>query len=291
MPPKWAGSGRSREHLYDRRVSDLDFYGIRLDADAGRASFVVVDDLVNARSGLYGGAALGASVAIMEAVTGRRAIWMTAQFVSSPAGGETIECRVEVPAHGARMSQVRVTATGQSGEAFTAIGACGEPREQAYAVFDHMPDVTPVEEARFADFDIPRVDSSYFRITDRRVAIEPDAVEGTGTHAAFWVRVDGRKATPALLSFFGDAAAFGIFSALGSSVMAPAMACTSIDNTLRVGEPADTEWVLLDIRAHSVGNGYGHGTVELWSPDGRLLGTVSQSLAIRSRRLGEPGSD
>jgi acyl-CoA thioesterase len=264
-------------------ADDLAFFGIELDRDRRSGRFEVTEILTNARNGLYGGAALGASVAVMEAATGRRPVWMTAQFVTSPLRGEVVDLSVDVVAHGARISQVRVAATGTGGEVFTALGATGVARESVHRAFDHMPDAPPVEECRFADFEIANIDHSYFLVTDRRVAIEPEDVEGTGTHAAFWVRVEGRRATPPMLAFFGDAAAFGVFNALGYPVMAPAMSCTSIDNTLRVGAAVDTDWVLLDIRCHFVDAGYGHGTVELWAPDGRLMGTVSQSLAIRSR--------
>jgi len=42
-----------------------------------------------------------------------------------------------------------------------------------------------------------------------------------------------------------------------------------------------TEWVLLDIRIHAVANGFGHGVVHLWSDDGTLMATASQSTIVR----------
>jgi acyl-CoA thioesterase len=42
-----------------------------------------------------------------------------------------------------------------------------------------------------------------------------------------------------------------------------------------------TEWVLLDIRIHAVAHGFGHGVVHLWSEDGTLLATASQSTIVR----------
>jgi acyl-CoA thioesterase len=42
--------------------------------------------------------------------------------------------------------------------------------------------------------------------------------------------------------------------------------------------------VLLDIRVHAVANGYGHGLVHLWAEDGTLLGTASQTCAVRDPR-------
>jgi acyl-CoA thioesterase len=42
-----------------------------------------------------------------------------------------------------------------------------------------------------------------------------------------------------------------------------------------------TEWVLLDVRIHGIANGFGHGLVHLWSEDGTLLATASQSVIVR----------
>ena len=69
---------------------------------------------------------------------------------------------------------------------------------------------------------------------------------------------------------------FGIGQALG--LMGGG---NSLDNTLRVYRLAPTEWVLLDIRIHAVAHGFGHGVVHLWSQDGNLLATASQSTIVR----------
>ena len=58
----------------------------------------------------------------------------------------------------------------------------------------------------------------------------------------------------------------------------------SLDNTIRVGEDIDSEWVLVDCRPDGAANGYGHGTVLLWSPAGALLGVASQSTTLRRFR-------
>jgi len=50
-----------------------------------------------------------------------------------------------------------------------------------------------------------------------------------------------------------------------------------------------TEWVLCDIRIDAVVDGYGHGNANLWSQNGSLLATASQSMSVRLwdlRRLG-----
>jgi acyl-CoA thioesterase len=55
----------------------------------------------------------------------------------------------------------------------------------------------------------------------------------------------------------------------------------SLDNTLRVARLTQTEWVLCDIRIHALINGYAQGVAFLWSEDGVLLATASQSFVVR----------
>jgi acyl-CoA thioesterase II len=80
----------------------------------------------------------------------------------------------------------------------------------------------------------------------------------------------------ASLAILGDYVPFGIGQALGRTGGG-----NSLDNTLRVYRLVPTEWVLLDIRIHAVANGFGHGVVHLWSQDGTLLATASQSTIVR----------
>ena len=57
---------------------------------------------------------------------------------------------------------------------------------------------------------------------------------------------------------------------------------TSLDNSLRVGHLVDCEWLLLDLHGHVAHDGYGYGDAHLWSPDGVLLGTGSQTAKLFS---------
>jgi acyl-CoA thioesterase len=55
----------------------------------------------------------------------------------------------------------------------------------------------------------------------------------------------------------------------------------SLDNTLRVVHVVETEWVLVDIVVEAINQGFGHGHVYLWSEDGTLMATASQSALVR----------
>jgi acyl-CoA thioesterase len=55
----------------------------------------------------------------------------------------------------------------------------------------------------------------------------------------------------------------------------------SLDNTLRMVRLEPTEWILCDIRIQALVGGYGQGIAYLWSREGVLLATASQSMSVR----------
>jgi len=74
--------------------------------------------------------------------------------------------------------------------------------------------------------------------------------------------------------------AFGISQSLGGW-----WPSNSLDNTLRVVRLEPAEWVLVDVRVDGLWDGFGHGSVYLWSEAGVLLASASQSALVRNRRL------
>jgi acyl-CoA thioesterase len=101
--------------------------------------------------------------------------------------------------------------------------------------------------------------------------------EAGGPDSALWARVPGHL-TPsaATLAIFGDYVSGGVSQPLGRRSMG-----RSLDNTLRVAQLKSTEWVLCDIRIHALINGYAQGVAFLWSQEGDLLATASQSFVVR----------
>ena len=82
-----------------------------------------------------------------------------------------------------------------------------------------------------------------------------------------------------------DAVALAIIADYMPSVLGDALEgqifCTSLDNTLRLGQPRPTEWVLCDNRMTYTEGGFGYGTGYLWSESGHLLATATQSMIVR----------
>jgi acyl-CoA thioesterase-2 len=272
--------------------SDVDFLGLVPSEAPGRFSFQVIDRLARLDGRLYGGTAIAVSVAVSELVSERSALWMTTQFVSTVEFGATMDVHAEVLAGGRRTNQVRVTGTSTAGEVvFASLGATGIYRPDGLTgAFETCPTVqTPDESERwdspfsglvkaagFTDDQLPRSTTGFGVAVEMR---EPEIIEhpepGPG-RICLWVRRrDGVAVTPAVAAYLADVVPMGIAHALG--VVAGG---TSLDNTIRIGPFVDTEWVLLDLRPHLAVGGYGHGIAHVWSENGDLLATASQTASM-----------
>jgi acyl-CoA thioesterase len=98
-----------------------------------------------------------------------------------------------------------------------------------------------------------------------------------------WVRRrDGVPVTPATVAFMADMVPLSVAAACG--VVAGGI---SLDNSIRIGEFDETEWVLMDLRPHLAVGGYGHGAAHVWSEDGRLLATASQTASMLRFDVGD----
>ena len=260
------------------RAADRAFLGLEATGDH-RAAFTLTSGLARHDGRLYGGTAVAAAIAMFEQASDRRALWVTVQFVSGAAMvGDLIDCEVEVLAAGRRTSQLRVTGRRDGAELFGAIGATASLKERAVqGVFEAPPDVDPPEACEPFRFPIPphlqdRADAGLERRMEIRVARRP--VPGTG-QLLFWARVRDHVATPAMLGYLADMVPMSVVHASGHMGGG-----TSLDNTLRLGLPCETDWVLLQLDPHLALGGYGHGTAHLWSPGGELLATASQTAAL-----------
>jgi acyl-CoA thioesterase len=273
--------------------SDVDFFGLIEGGEPGRYRFTVADHLTRLDGRLYGGTAIGVSVAVSELVSDRSALWMTTQFVSTVEEGAEVDVVAEVLAAGKRTNQVRVTATAADGEViFASLGATGRPRTggELDGVFEQRPEVTgPDDSARWTspftgmakaadlpDITLPGGPKGFALAVEMR---EPEVVRhpepGPG-RTCLWVRRrDGEAITPAVAAYLADMVPMSICRALGVIALG-----TSLDNTIRIGSFVETEWLLIDLRPHLALGGYGHGAAHVWSESGHLLATASQTASL-----------
>jgi acyl-CoA thioesterase len=280
---------------FDRRHrSDAAFLGLA-SAEPGRFRFTVEDRLSRMDARLYGGTAIAVSIATAEELTKRPVLWMTTQFVATAAQDTEIDVLAEVLAPGKRTNQVRITGTDPGGTAvFASLGATGHHREGGMTgEFERMPTVAPPSSAetaahpfaamaKAAGVDQPDAPTSFPQDTGFASVVEMRPAEvldhpdpGPGRICMWLRRKDRETVTPALAAFMADMVPMSV--ALASGQMAGG---TSLDNSIRIGTFVETEWILLDLRPHLAAGDYGHGSAHIWSEDGRLMATASQTASM-----------
>ena len=230
---------------------------------------------------LFGGSGLAAAIAAMEATSGRECVWATAQYLSYATPGEVVDIDVTIAVSGHQITQARAVCHVADREILTVNAALGDRPMDMAGQWERMPDVPPPAEcpARPQPFDTS--DSISTRLDQRMVKGRPheslDGTHGDG-QTMLWARIpDVLTGIDApTLAILGDFVPMGISQALGAMAGG-----NSLDNTLRVMRLVPTEWVLMDIRIHSVARGFGHGLVHMFAEDGTLMATASQSVIVR----------
>jgi len=240
--------------------------------DEGRWSFELTPPLSRMDNKLYGGTGIAVTVAAMEAETARDALWATTQFVGTADVGERIDVHVESLAVGRRTTQARITATVDDRVVFAAIGSTGAHREgPVEAQIGTMPVVPGPADAqpwgsrwRTAGAEMPK--TGWLLIAEMREAVLDD------DRFAVWARMHDGHHTRATVSFLADMVPSSVARAAGHMGGG-----TSLDNAMRFGRFADTEWILLDFDPWFATGGYLHGGARVWAEDGTLLAFASQT--------------
>jgi acyl-CoA thioesterase len=274
------------DHVQD----DHDFLGDQqIDDRTWRTA--ITPELCSPAGGLYGGAGLAMAAAALESVTSRPLRWITCQFVASGTPGETLTTRVEIDAEGHRITQASVWCGVGERTVLRVVAALGDQRPDSPSGTWLEPPLVPgPEECTPLVIPFP-TDGTCFDLTERRIAVGPGIERfargepsGPGLQFALWSRIVGHlSTTPAMLAWLADIVPMGV-----SAGLAVPLGAMSLDNTLRVvgasNEHSD-DWVLVDIRPGAAAEGYAHGDVHLWSRDGTLLATGSQTAVLRRPRL------
>ena len=106
----------------------LAYFGLEPVGDGSTWLLPVTRSLCSPRDTLFGGSALGASIATLDHVTGRPVVWATAQFLGfAPAGG-TVELEVVEVVRGRSTSQGRVLGRMGDREIFTVLAVYSDER-------------------------------------------------------------------------------------------------------------------------------------------------------------------
>ncbi|MGC1237560.1 MAG: thioesterase family protein [Acidimicrobiales bacterium] len=242
--------------------------------------FHVTDRLITPGKFLFGGCGLASGVVALEEASGRPTIYAAAHYLSFAPLDADVDVVVNLAVEGRRVTQARATASVEGREVLTVNAALGTGELTSPTPWLTMPEVPAPEDC--PERIMPRrFDSSIFDHIETRIALGRsfEELDGTGASpvSALWARVPSHlEPSAATLAIFGDLVAGGATQPLGRNTMG-----RSLDNTIRVATLAPTEWVLIDIHMHALAGGFSQGTGYLWSRDGVLLGTASQSMSSK----------
>jgi acyl-CoA thioesterase II len=254
-----------------------EWLGLQPTHNPNRWFLPVVPGLSTRDGFLFGGCGLGAAIAALEGTTGRRVIWATAQYLSFARPPSVLDVDVVIAASGRSTTQARAIGHVAETEILTVNAALGDRDFAETGQWVKRPVVPPPDDCPPREYRRATGESFASRIDQRWARTE----QGDG-RCAVWTRLpDLLEMSSATLAVLGDYVPLG----LGQTVEVD-ITSNSLDNTLRVATVVPTEWVLLDIRIDVLSRGFGHGLVYLWSEDGTLMATASQSAIVRQRKAG-----
>ncbi len=262
-----------------QKISSAEFLDLSHPTDTLKWQLPVIEKTTGGRGSLFGGVGLAAGIIALEQATGKPVVWATGQYLAITQQPATLDLEVLLPAVGRNVTQGRVVGHLGDKEIITILGACGSRPNVAQGLWETCPDATAPEQCKPLGNhqDTP----SLHQHVDIRMAKGMFGFSGMGEpsgdgQSLFWARMPEVEHDAAALAIIADYMPSALGNALGQVVH-----CTSIDNTIRIASRSSSEWVLCDNRIQYVGDGFGYGTVNMWSETGLLLATASQTMIVR----------
>ncbi len=229
---------------------------------------------------LFGGSGLAAAAEALEASTGRPLVWATAQYLAFARPPSILDLDTRIAVSGRHVTQARAVGHVGDQEILTVNAALGRRDFDVERQWARRPAAPPPDDCPPMDHPFEEVECIHSRIELRVAAGEPAVRDGTPStdgRSLIWARFRQPLAdSAAALALIADFMPSGIGRALGRHGGG-----NSLDNTIRVLDVARSEWVLGEIQVEGLRNGFAHGFMRLWSEDGRLLASGSQSAIAR----------
>ena len=265
------------------KISSAEFLHMHHPLDTHRWLLPIVPKTTGGRGSLFGGVGLAAGVVALEQATSKPIVWATGQYLGITQQPASLDLELSLPAVGRNVTQGRVvgylTDSEPRREIITILGACGRRQAVASGLWLKKPDVPAPEDCPLLERHHEQ--ASLHDHVETRIARGMFGFSGTGDPSGdggnlLWIRMPGVHHDRGALAIIADYMPSALGNALGQQAF-----CTSIDNTIRYAVDADSEWVLCDNHMDFVGDGFGYGTVNMWSESGTLLATASQTVIVR----------
>lgn len=220
--------------------------------------------VVPGRAFLMGGVAFAAMIEAMEQQAERPLQWATVQFIAPGVVGQIYDIALETVASGQSITQMQARLCHGDKVLMHTMAALGSRHGFEDLQFLQAPTVPgPMDcPAREMD-DEAGVDDLRHGFEHRLVPVTEDG------RSQMWMRCTrGEKMSAGLLAIIADFLATGHPSTHRAG---------SLDNTLRINQLEETEWVLCDMAVSALTGGVFHGRMNMYAESGTLLATAGQS--------------
>jgi acyl-CoA thioesterase II len=264
------------------------FIGLEPTRDPLRWSLELNDRISTPMHFMNGGSGFAACMTALQHVTGRPIVWASCHFESFVFAPARLDLRVEVRKVGGVTTHARAELSNGDETILTVSAALGRRAGGSAGTWLARSDVPPPGAC-------PLIDLTHQGIAERSIANHVDMRRARGRtldqldgtpgdgHSALWVHMDTMSGpiTVGELAIAADFLPFDIGQTSGIHATG-----SSIDNTLRMAELVQTDWVLVDIQMQSMSRNMMHATAGLWAEDGTLLALASQTMFSRPANTG-----
>lgn len=212
-----------------------------------------------------GGAAMATHIAALEQHFEKPLYWASIHFLNHGLLGEEMQLSLEAVSGG--RSVVQAMAEMKRGETVLhrTIAALGSRDGEPDRPFIRMPNVPPPQDCPSKQDDAMALEGNLMTLLERRVALE-DSDAGL---EHMWIRpLFDTKIDAAYLALISD-----FF--LGAHVRT--RRGTSLDNTFRLINLVETDWLMMVTQMSSFTRGAAHGHAHIFAQDGTLLATSGQT--------------
>lgn len=233
---------------------------------------------------LFGGVGVAAAVAAVEKTLDQPVICAAAQFLSFARAPAVLELEVEVGVRGRQSSQVTVTGAVDGTRVFVVSAATGSRPGEDELQWALRPDMPPPQVCEPAVLWADQTGSLTSRIEFRMAR----GLYGEGPRSGrpladgrmvAWLRPrDGGPIQAGDLPVFADY----LPSAVGVVLSRERTGGNSLDNIIRFHRIVPTRWALCSARILSVSGALAHGEMQIFSDDGVLMASASQSMIVRT---------
>ena len=212
-----------------------------------------------------GGVAMATHIEALERHFKRPLYWATTHFLNHGLLGEDMELRVEAISGGRSVVQAMTEMRRGDTVLHRTIAALGARDGEPDRAFVSMPDAPPPQKCPTKQDDAMATKENLMNLFERRVPLEDSdaGLEHMWIRPLFEAKIDA--AYLALISDFF----------LGAHVRT--RRGTSLDNTFRLINLVESEWLMMVTQISSFTRGAAHGNAYIFAEDGTLLATSSQT--------------